>query len=855
MEIDLRLGAAFTRFQTRRLQNRFEELTNSLISYGPCQFPTLGFVVERYLRRQNFQQENYWYITLEYIGVDETERASFQWDRGRLYDMNVCFVLYELCTDDGTAVVTSVSGKEKSRWAPLPLATVELQKRASRFLRMRSETTMKVAEELYQQGLISYPRTETDRFSAEFDIQGVLRELTGNPTWGDYATHLLDGGGFAFPRAGSNDDQAHPPITPMKSVDPATLRGDHRQIYELVTKHFLACCSRAAVGHETTVEVNIGGEQFKATGLMITERNWLVVYAPWEQWNSRTMPTFHQGQTFIPSELLMKEGLTQPPQLLNEAELIGEMDKKGIGTDATIAEHIKKIQEREYADRDGQDRFFPTLLGLALVEGYRAIGYSLDEPALRAAQEQDVARVARGDLSKQEAVDSCMATMREAFETCLQQAFKLDQAVGQRFNHIGMGGNADLVQANFSRCGCGGDLALKNRNGAGNQDVRQRFLQCSECDAGGLLLPLKGNFQPIQPPFSCPLCNYQVLQVVQGRGYEGAGYTLCPKCFRDPPEGHGGLGLDSFRCFQCQADCALAGHAGGDNPVAPCRICSGKLQLRKTAPRSYRLSCDKQPQGSCKDGLWLPKATSISVSQNECHRCTVGERRASNGCKSSVPRCLPPRTDLTSPLLDAQVMRLRFKFERGDAPPDVDKDLEDCVFCSGILHEIMGGAPTQVRNFARDRQANRLSASPTRAPARAPRASAASVPRNKATSKAHNPANSDYGSALLGKGPASRNATKSKGKRQPESGGRNHKSSGGTGPDAPNCNCRPSRTCTTILTVKKEGANKDRQFYKCHDCDFFAWVDEPHSSRAGGGRATSARRGGRGSASRGRGSY
>jgi DNA topoisomerase III len=68
------------------------------------------------------------------------------------------------------------------------------------------------------------------------------------------------------------------------------------------------------------------------------------VYAPWERWSDRNIPAFAVGQEFVPSSLLMTSGGTEPPPLLSESDLIALMDKSGIGTDATIAEHIKKIQ-------------------------------------------------------------------------------------------------------------------------------------------------------------------------------------------------------------------------------------------------------------------------------------------------------------------------------------------------------------------------------------------------------------------------------------------------------------------------------------------------------------------------------
>ena len=87
-EVDLRLGAAFTRLQTKTLQNRFEGL-DSLLSYGPCQFPTMWFVEQRAERIAAFVAEDFWKIELAHEATDEAGspmRCSFNWARGHLFD-------------------------------------------------------------------------------------------------------------------------------------------------------------------------------------------------------------------------------------------------------------------------------------------------------------------------------------------------------------------------------------------------------------------------------------------------------------------------------------------------------------------------------------------------------------------------------------------------------------------------------------------------------------------------------------------------------------------------------------------------------------------------------------------------
>ncbi|CAM9520656.1 unnamed protein product, partial [Discosporangium mesarthrocarpum] len=669
-EIDLRLGSAFTRFQTMRLQARFDELQEGVISYGPCQFPTMGFVVERYKRIQAFVPENFWSIKMEYSEEDPSAprgqaRADFVWKRGRLFDHACCLVLFELTVEDGVAVVTSVDARRVTKPRPIPLSTVELQKRASRFCHISSERTMTTAEALYQRGLLSYPRTETEKFKREFDIGALLEDFRNNPRYGNYVGGLVNDGGFLWPRDGRGDDGAHPPIHPTKSADPSTLQGDEQKIYDLVTKHFLACCSKDAVGHQTKVHACCGGEEFTATGLMVTERNWLDVYEPYERWTGRNIPSFFQGQEFVPSVLEMHEGRTEPPQLLSEADLINLMDEKGVGTDATIAEHILKIQQRKYCIKNEQNRFYPSTLGLALVDGYDNIGFQMSAPHLRAAMELDCTRISRGEDTKEAVVARCITTMKECFVTCTENAHKLDEAVAQHFQPLGTGGNTRSVRGgrNFSVCGqCGQPMDMKK------SQADRPLLYCSSCSLG-LSLPHKGKLVKMEPPVVCPLCNYEVISVTAGNNYSGNGYNVCPWCYNNPPEEHGGGEGMTFVCFKCTANCPLArGIQGGETAVAPCSVpCCGKvLTLKKSSKAHFYLGCKGYPQGCTASTVWLPRsAVAVTITEEHCPRCSGMAE-------------------------DKRVLKLKFQFQRNKVPPGTPTSLVACPLCDELLKELGG---------------------------------------------------------------------------------------------------------------------------------------------------------------------
>ncbi|KAF8940680.1 DNA topoisomerase, partial [Dissophora ornata] len=430
IELDLRIGASFTRFQTLSFQNRFPELADGVISYGPCQFPTLGFVVDQYRRVENFIPESFWKLELKHSkdGLD----ATFAWQRGHLFDQLACLIIYEACLEaiEPKAVITKVKSLPTTKYRPLPLTTVELQKNGSKFLSMPSDEVMTAAESLYTKGWISYPRTETDQFDLNYNLRELIEKQVHNGQWGRFAQRLTEGG-YRNPRKGKNNDQAHPPIHPVMHA--GNLDGNEKKVYEFITRRFLACCAEDAKGDQTDIEANIRSETFKATGLIIKERNYLDVY-PYDKWTGTVLPNFVEGEEFIPTEFSMKTGATSPPTLLTESQLIALMDKNGIGTDATIAEHIKTITKREYVVRTKRDKeyvFTPSTLGIALVEGYDNIGLdmSLSKPFLRSQLENNLRLICSGTKTKVEVVHEAIDMYRNVFEIVNRDKRVLQQSL------------------------------------------------------------------------------------------------------------------------------------------------------------------------------------------------------------------------------------------------------------------------------------------------------------------------------------------------------------------------------------------------------------------------------------------
>ena len=438
------------------------------------------------------------------------------------------------------------------------------------------------------------------------------------------------------------------------------------------------------MGKETSITVKMASEEFTAKGLMILEKNWLEIYEPWERWGTGQgeLPRVEIGSRITPSSLLMKEGRTSPPQPISEVELISMMDRNKIGTDATIAQHISTIQEREYASKDASQRFLPTPLGIALVEGYNSMGYQLNKPDLRREMELECNLVANRQKTKDDIIGPILAKMRDCFVTARAEAHKLDQAVGRHFQPLGVGNDVTVLQARFSECGvCNTSMSLKqergNRQGNNNRFPR-KLLYCNTCHTGyslprGLIRP-KTEQEHGGPPVKCPICQFQVLRIDRGDGYEGNGYHVCPKCFSDAPQEHGGTrnGGD-FRCFSCaHPTCSLAGGtAGGDIEVFSCPFClergnqNGKVTLRKNS-RGFVLSCTNfSGNDRCSYTIWLPRESrEVSIPEGQSNICT--------NCSTT-----------------SAVRKVSFVWKPGSVPPHLGCSITVCVLCDASFREDM----------------------------------------------------------------------------------------------------------------------------------------------------------------------
>lgn len=367
---------------------------------------------------------------------EKRQRIAMNWERGRLVNREQCEQLFEQCSQAGEARVTAVSQKETYKRRPVPLNTTEAQKLISRKLGISPAKSMEAMEKLYTRGLLSYPRTDTNKYGPNIPLKSLVANFEADLKVGEFAGKLLKGGAWGGPRSGSKDDKAHPPIHPVRlplSEDFHT--PNEEKIFELLLRHFLASLARDAVGSEVKVEVALGSESFTTSGIQVIQSNYLEIY---DTWAEKKLPAFEVDDPVNLASLTLEEGKTSPPSPLTDSDLISLMEEHGIGTDATIHEHIQTIFTRGYAVKKGV-HIQPTPLGEALVDVYQHLDIGLAKPDIRANTEADIASICEGTKQKDEVLETHLKKMRGVYGTVAKNSKQLQKKFAELM------GNPDFV--------------------------------------------------------------------------------------------------------------------------------------------------------------------------------------------------------------------------------------------------------------------------------------------------------------------------------------------------------------------------------------------------------------------------
>ncbi|HLC55434.1 MAG TPA: DNA topoisomerase I [Candidatus Nanoarchaeia archaeon] len=328
-----------------------------LLSIGRVQGPALKIIVDREEEITNFKPEPYWQIFLE--GKAKEGNIQAEHEAGKIFEKDKADSILKK-TKGKKAIVSSVE-KKSSSVSPLPpFDLTTLQTEAYRYFGISPKETLSIAQDLYTAGLISYPRTSSQKLPVALGHESLLGKISKIKEYAGICQELLKR--KLQPSEGKKVDPAHPAI--FATGEQKKLEGRSKKIYDLIVRRFLACFSDPLEREIITAKIDVNNEIFVTKGMTIQKQGWHDIYF-FMKLEEQELPPLQKGDEIKQQKIILHEDQTKPPKRYTEASLIKELERLVIGTKSTRAQIIDTLYQRNYIREKAIEA---TTLGIAAVQ-------------------------------------------------------------------------------------------------------------------------------------------------------------------------------------------------------------------------------------------------------------------------------------------------------------------------------------------------------------------------------------------------------------------------------------------------------------------------------------------------------
>lgn len=553
------------------------------LSAGRVQSVAVRLVVEREREIEAFKTDEYWSLAAHLLTPQKEELvAELHSLDGKTLDKLAIKNEEEakaLVTEfqKETYTIQEIDKKRSKKAAPAPFTTSSLQQTANRFLGFSAKQTMMLAQQLYEGvelghegsvGLITYMRTDSLNLSNKFleEAKSHLASTLGK----EYA--LSDPRRFKTKSKGAQE--AHEAIRPTEVTRTPELLKDHLtpnqlKLYRLIWQRAVASQMPAAELDHVAITVTAGRGEFRATGQTIAFPGYLKIYP--EKSQEMILPEVTKNEKVDLQELKPEQHFTKPPARYNDATLVKELEKHGIGRPSTYAPTISTIEARNYVQRDENKRLKPTDIAGIVIDLLVAHFPNIVDLEFTAKMESDLDEIAEGGKKwqpvLQEFYEPFHTNLTEKYEEVNKKDIMPEKLSDEKCEKCGS--PMVIKTGRYGQfLGCSNFPECKNiksmSKGDPEQDEKLKALQekhkdevCEKC--GGPMVIKTGRFGPFLgcsnyptcksiknlnisdgPTITCPVCKKG--NIVQKRSRRGIfwacdRYPDCKTAFNSKPTG------------------------------------------------------------------------------------------------------------------------------------------------------------------------------------------------------------------------------------------------------------------------------------------------------------------------------
>ena len=446
---DYLMGINFSRLLTLKYGNSISNYLNTkytVLSVGRVMTCVLGMVVRREREIRDFVKTPFYRVVSQieaggqiFEGEWKAVAGSKYFESPLLYKENgfkkkeTAEELVEyLNSENPVCSVVAIERKQEKKNPPLLFNLAELQNECSKRFKISPDETLRIAQELYEKKLITYPRTDARVLSTAV-AKEIHKNLNGLSKYHMAAPYLQDilsfGSHKSLPKSRYVNDKQ---ITDHYAMIPtgqglsalAGLSHTAKQVYDTIVRRFLSIFYPPAVYHKVSITTQMKEEQFFSSFKVLSEEGYLKVVGTGSDNHAdaelfEVVKQIRKGDVLKVTELSIKEGETSPPkrynsgsmilamenagQLIEDEELRAQIKGSGIGTSATRAEILKKLIHIKYLSLNSKTQIItPTLLGEMVFDVVEHSIRSLLNPELTASWEKGLTYVAEGQITSED---------------------------------------------------------------------------------------------------------------------------------------------------------------------------------------------------------------------------------------------------------------------------------------------------------------------------------------------------------------------------------------------------------------------------------------------------------------------
>lgn len=458
-----------------------------VMSIGRVQGPTLDILVKREKEILAFKAEPFWQLHVEKDGIQYLHEKDKFWDE---YE---ALRAYERTALSGK--VKSVEKREVRVPPPYPFDLTSLQIEAYRVFKMSPKEVLQLAQNLYENSYISYPRTSSQQLPPSLGLKGILERIAKIDDYSKEARFLLSNN-LLKPKDGPKSDPAHPAIHPTGIHGKMGER--EKKLYDLIVRRFLACFGEGAVKESTKVTLDMGGEHYIGKGMVVKKDGWIQLYGRYYAPEEERLPLLESGQEFRADRKHKEKKMTQPPKRYTPTSLVKALEKSNLGTKATRATIIDTLFKRDYVRSESIE---VSEYGMKVHEVlHKYCPEILDEKLTRSFEEK-IEKIQEGKEQEERVLGEAREVLKKIIKEFMQNDDKIGPALVEAFR------GSERKKNFIMKCDkCGKDLVIKN-----TRDGRI-FIGCTGWPACNNAYPVPNEVKKVGFVKKCPKCGGPVIK-------------------------------------------------------------------------------------------------------------------------------------------------------------------------------------------------------------------------------------------------------------------------------------------------------------------------------------------------------